>query len=151
MKRRVAITAIGAVAVALLAGSPAHAQTSGKRFYDHKDPYKAGCGNSASVVRQGAIKSRIDGQVGTIKLWWSGKCKTNWIEIKTATSVTGSITVRTQDGRADTFNFKAGNGGRHWGNMLEANNICAWGSTYVRWNGGRGGQYGTGSTPKACR
>ncbi|WP_188191286.1 DUF2690 domain-containing protein [Nonomuraea sp. SYSU D8015] len=151
MKLRVAATAVGAAAaMALVAGSPAHAQAAHR--YDHKDPYRSGCGNSARVVETADIKSRIHGEVGTIKLMWSGKCKTNWVEIRTAKSATGTIRLYTGKGRTtkvakiDTFSFKKGNGGRHWGNMLYANNVCAWGSVSVQWNGGRGGQNGSGMT-----
>ncbi|MEV0348810.1 DUF2690 domain-containing protein [Nonomuraea sp. NPDC050680] len=149
MKLRVTAIAVGAVAAALLTISPASAQATAKP-YDHKDPYTTGCGNSAKIVKTGSITSRANGKVGTIQLWWSGRCKTNWIEIRTATSASGSINVYTADGRYDRFAFKKGNGGRHWGNMLWANNMCAWGGASVQWNGGRGGQNGAGTTAKAC-
>ena len=150
MKFRVTAIAVGAVAAALLTVSPASAQTAAKP-YDHQDPYKSGCGNSAKIVKTGSINSRLDGKVGTIQLWWSGRCKTNWIEIKTATSAHGSINVYTADGRYDRFAFKKGNGGRHWGNMLWGNNMCAWGGASIQWGTGQGGQNGAGSTPKACK
>ncbi|MEU6790448.1 DUF2690 domain-containing protein [Nonomuraea wenchangensis] len=148
MKLRVAATAIGAAAVTILAGSPAHAQAALKP-YDHQDPYRSGCGNSARVVRTAAIKTRFNDKVGTVKLMWSGKCKTNWTEITTMSSASGTIRVY-RNGAYNTFQFKKGNGGRHWGNMLYANNVCAWGSASIQWNGGRGGQTGTGTTSKAC-
>lgn len=147
MKFRVAATAMGAVAAVLLAGSPASAQA---KPYDHQDPAKSGCWNAAKVVRSAKINSRANGQVGTIRLWWSGRCKTNWIEVRTATSASGTINVYAADGRYDRFSFKKGNKGRHWGNMIWANNMCAWGSASVQWNGGRGGQNGSGTTSKAC-
>ncbi|NRQ36170.1 DUF2690 domain-containing protein [Nonomuraea sp. NN258] len=150
MKVRVAASVIGAVATAVLAVTPVSAQAAAKP-YDHQDPYKSGCGNSARVVKTAAIKSKINGKVGTIKLMWSGRCKTNWIEISTASSVSGSINLYTADGRHDRFAFRKGNGGRHWGNMLWANNMCAWGGAAVQWGGGNGGQYGSGTTGKACR
>jgi len=149
VKFRVTAIAVGAVAAALLTVSPASAQATAKP-YDHQDPYKSGCGNSAKIVKTGSISSRLDGKVGTIQLWWSGRCKTNWIEIKTATSAHGSINVYTADGRYDRFAFKKGNGGRHWGNMLWANNMCAWGGASIQWGTGQGGQNGAGTTPKAC-
>jgi hypothetical protein len=146
--RRVAAIAVGAVT--LLAGSPAQAQAALKP-YDHQDPYRSGCGNSARVVKTAAIKSRIHGEVGTIKLMWSGRCQTNWTEVKTASSARGTINVYTADGRHNRFSFKAGNGGRHWGDMLSAKDMCAWGSVSIQWNGGNGGQNGQGTTGKACR
>jgi hypothetical protein len=127
--------AVGAVAAALLTISPASAQAAGRNYYDHKDPYTTGCG--------------IDGKVGTIQLWWSGRCKTNWIEIRTASSAHGTISVYTDKGY-DRFSFKQGNGGRHWGNMMYGNNMCAWGSASVVFGSGRGGQNGSGGTTKAC-
>lgn len=145
MKRRVLAVAIGAMAV--LASSPAAVQAAS---YDHKDPYKSGCGSTARAVRTAKIVSRVNGEVGTIKLMWSSRCQTNWTEVKTGTSMTGTVKVYTADGRTDSFRFKKGNGGRHWGNMLKARGICAWGSVSVQWNGGRGGQNAQGTTSKAC-
>ncbi|MEO3798783.1 DUF2690 domain-containing protein [Nonomuraea sp. B1E8] len=139
----------GAVAAAaLFAGSPANAQAA--KPYDHQDPYKSGCGNSARAVKTAKIKSRAHGTIGTIKLMWSGRCKTNWTEIKVGASMSGTIKVYARDGRYDTFSYKAGNGGRHWGDMIWANNMCAWGSATAQWGGGRGGQNGSGTTAKAC-
>ncbi|MEV6031977.1 DUF2690 domain-containing protein [Nonomuraea sp. NPDC052116] len=148
MKLRVVATAVGALAAVLLAGGPANAQA---KPYDHQDPAKSGCWNSAKVVRTAPIKGRVDGEVGTIKLWWSFKCKTNWVEVRVPTSGSGIITVTAKDGRYDQFRYKKGNKGRHWGNMIWANNMCAWGSASVQWNGGRGGQNGAGTTGKACK
>ncbi|MDX3104761.1 DUF2690 domain-containing protein [Nonomuraea angiospora] len=146
MKLRVAATVLGAMAMALFAISPAQAAA---KPYDHKDPYRTGCGNQAWAVKTGKIISQANGRVGTIKLMWSSKCKTNWIEIKLtskpASMARGIIHVRTIDARHDSFSFKPGNQGRHWGNMLYAKNICAWGTTTVRWNGGRGAQKASGS------
>ncbi|GAA3241703.1 DUF2690 domain-containing protein [Nonomuraea helvata] len=147
MKLRVAAAAAGAMAAVLLAGTPANAQA---KPYDHQDPAKSGCWNAAKVVRTADIKMRRE-SVGTIKLWWSFKCKTNWVEIRTSSAATGTISVFAGDGRNDKFSFKAGNKGKHWGNMIWANNMCAYGQASVRWNGGRGGQYGSGSTTKACK
>ncbi|MEV0233180.1 DUF2690 domain-containing protein [Nonomuraea sp. NPDC050786] len=147
MKLRVAAAAVGAMAAVLLAGTPANAQA---KPYDHQDPAKSGCWSSAKVVRTADIKMRRE-SVGTIKLWWSFKCKTNWVEIRTSSTATGTISVYAGDGRSDTFSFKAGNKGRHWGNMVWAENMCAYGKASVRWNGGRGGQIGNGSTTKACK
>ncbi|GAB2917195.1 DUF2690 domain-containing protein [Nonomuraea fastidiosa] len=145
--RRVLAVAIGAAAI--LASSPANAQAALKPG-DHKDPYKSGCGNSARAVRTANISSRVHGTVGTIKLMWSGKCQTNWTEIKVGSSMVGTIHVYTADGRHNSFRFKAGNGGRHWGDMLWGKDMCAWGSAFVQWGGGRGGQNAQGTTSKAC-
>ncbi|MFD1542115.1 DUF2690 domain-containing protein [Nonomuraea guangzhouensis] len=151
MKLRVTAIAVGAAAAALLTVAPVSAQAAAPKhyFYDHKDPYTTGCGNAAQVVRTGSLSNRVDGRVGTVQLWWSSKCKTNWIEIRTAASAHGTISVYTDD-RYDRFSFKQGNGGRHWGNMLYGNDMCAWGSASVVFGSGRGGQNGAGTTPKAC-
>jgi hypothetical protein len=141
---RTAATLIVSLGLALVTAAPAHAHD-----YDHKDPYRTGCGDSARAVRTGTIKSVVDGAVGTIKLMWSTRCKTNWTEITTSSDAAGTIQVLTYRG-SDKSTFKPGNGGRHWGNMMYANNTCAWGSVYVSWNGGRGGQKGTGATSKSC-
>ncbi|MFJ2032404.1 DUF2690 domain-containing protein [Streptosporangium sp. NPDC087985] len=144
MKIRVTATAVAAVGLALFAASPVNAHT-----YDHKDPYSTGCGNTASAVRTASINSPLDGKVGTVKLMWSSACQTNWTEISTATSARGTINLYTDRG-SDSFTFKEGNGGRHWGNMMYAPGVCAWGSVSVQWGSGGGGQNGSGTTTKAC-
>ncbi|MEV0150868.1 MULTISPECIES: DUF2690 domain-containing protein [unclassified Nonomuraea] len=149
MKLRAVVTAVGALATALIVTSPAQAASASG--YDHKDPYQTGCGNSARAVRTANINSRLDGKIGTIKLMYSFRCKTNWIEINTITAGYGSITVRNAKGAVDTFQYKKGNGGRHWGNMVNGNNICAWGSASVAWGSGMGGQRGSGATGQACK
>jgi hypothetical protein len=147
VKFRVTTVALSAVAT-LLAVAPASAQAAPSK-YDHKDPYKSGCASTSWVVKRGTVKSRIDGTVGKMELWWSSKCKTNWVRIKVPTSAWGSISVYS-DKKYDRFSFKKGNGGTHWGNMIEANNTCAWGGASIQWGSGRGGQNGQGTTPKAC-
>ncbi|MFC4011505.1 DUF2690 domain-containing protein [Nonomuraea purpurea] len=147
MKLRAVATAIGvAASVVLIAGSPAHAQAGPKQRYDHKDPYKAGCASTSRVVETAKLKSPMREEWGTVSLMWSRKCQTNWIKVKTSAKVTGTINLYTQDRRSDSFSFKKGNRGVHWGDMLWANDMCAWGSVTVQQNGGRGGQYATGST-----
>lgn len=94
MKLRAVVTAVGAVAAALVVMSPAQAATAQARGYDHKDPYQTGCGNSARAVRTANINSQLEGKIGTIKLMYSFSCKTNWIEINTITAGYGSITVQ---------------------------------------------------------
>ncbi|MGV9775985.1 DUF2690 domain-containing protein [Streptosporangium sp. NPDC003464] len=144
MKIRVVTATVAAAGLALFAASPADAHT-----YDHKDPYREGCARSAKVVRTAAVKTPARETVGTVRLMWSRSCKTNWTEVSTSSTASGTISVYTDRG-SDTFRFKAGNGGRHWGDMMYAPRICAWGSVRVRWNGGRGGQNGQGTTGKAC-
>lgn len=144
MKIRVVVTAVASIGLALFTATPANAHA-----YDHKDPYSKGCGNSARAVRSAPIKSVANGEVGTVKLMWSSKCKTNWTEITTATSARGTVTVYTDRGY-DRFSFKPGNGGRHWGNMMYAPGICAHAVAHVSWGGGNGGQNGSGATRKAC-
>jgi hypothetical protein len=136
VKLRVVTTAIGAAAVALIASSPASAQALSS--YDHKDPYKEGCARGARVVETANFTSKGSGKVkGTsLKLMWSSKCKTNWIEAKTPYAATGTIFVRTADGRKDTFTFKSGRT-KHWGDMLSANNMCAWGGASIQWKVGK--------------
>ena len=147
-KLSITVAALSAAAVALLTISPASAAT-GKQW-DGQDPSLSGCGNTGRVVKTANLNSPINGKVGTIELWWSSSCQTNWTEIHTVTDGSGTISVYTADGRANTFPYRAGNGGHHWGNMLWANNMCAWGSATVKWNGGAGGQNGSGTTAKAC-
>ncbi|MGN9836920.1 DUF2690 domain-containing protein [Nonomuraea sp. H19] len=146
MKLRVVATAIGAAAVALVASSPASAQALS--HYDHKDPYKTGCASTARVVETATINRRGYGKAGSVKLMWSGKCKTNWIEATTPKSATGTIYVRTADGRKDSYGFRSGRT-KHWGNMLMANNMCAWGGASIQWGGKSA--FGQTATNGACR
>ncbi|NUR90122.1 MAG: DUF2690 domain-containing protein [Nonomuraea sp.] len=140
--RAVAVAGAAAVAASLLATVPADAAS-----YRGKDPYKSGCGSYGYAVRTEAMKYR-GVKVGTIKLMWSPKCKTNWTEIKVHPSKSGTIWVDAAKQKAVTFHYKAGNGGRHWGNMIPANNICAWGSATAV--GRNSGDVSSGKTGKAC-
>ncbi|WP_433252448.1 DUF2690 domain-containing protein [Streptosporangium sp. CA-135522] len=144
VKIRAIAGAVTAAGVVLLTGSPASAHA-----YDHEDPYRTGCNTTARAVRTASIESRVDGTVGTIKLMWSSGCRTNWTEIWTGASMRGTISVTTDRG-GDRFTFRAGNGGHHWGNMMYAPGVCAWGSASVQWGSGAGGQNGSGTTGRAC-
>ena len=142
MRFRATVTvAAAAVGAALLTAAPAHASS-----YDHKDPYKSGCGNSAYPVRTAAMKFNGT-KVGKIQLMWSPRCRTNWTEIRVPSGQSGTIWVETKKKR-DTFHYKAGNGGRHWGDMLTANGVCAWGS--AAGNGKNSGDSSNGKTTRAC-
>ncbi|MFF0307597.1 DUF2690 domain-containing protein [Streptosporangium sp. NPDC004379] len=146
MRIRTVATALAVAGVTLVAAAPANAQS----YYDHKDPYRTGCGNTARVVKKADITSRANGTVGTVRLMWSSRCKTNWTEISVSSTARGSVRVYTNRS-SDTFRFKAGNHGRHWGNMLRAPGVCAWGAASIQWGTGAGGQNGAGVTAKACR
>ncbi|MFI6742626.1 hypothetical protein ACIBI9_57835 [Nonomuraea sp. NPDC050451] len=103
------------------------------------------------MVRTGTlVRHHGHSAAGRIHLWWSPRCKTNWVEIKTDSKASGTIYLYTADRKRDAYDYKPGNNGRHWGNMLRANKTCAWGEVTVQWNGGRNGQTGSGGTAKAC-
>ncbi|MGW4966048.1 DUF2690 domain-containing protein [Nonomuraea sp. NPDC004186] len=149
MQLRVAAIAVATMTAVLPAQAPAYAQATA---YDHQDPADTGCWNSAQVVRTGTLaRHQPRGAAGRIHLWWSPRCKTNWVEIRTDSKASGTIYVYTVDNRRDAYDFKPGNNGRHWGNMLRAPRTCAWGRVEVEWNPGRRSvQTGSGGTAKAC-
>ncbi|MFF4625365.1 DUF2690 domain-containing protein [Nonomuraea jabiensis] len=149
MQLRVVAIAVAAMTAVLPAGAPAYAQANA---YDHQDPAESGCWNSAQVVRTGTlVRHRGHSAAGRIHLWWSPRCKTNWVEITTDAKASGTIYLYTGDRRRDAYDYKPGNNGRHWGNMLRAPRTCAWGRVTVEWNAGRRNvQTGSGGTAKAC-
>ncbi|NUW41997.1 DUF2690 domain-containing protein [Nonomuraea rhodomycinica] len=148
MQLRVTAVTVAAAALGLLSGAPAQAQV---RTYDHQDPARSGCWNSAHVARTGTlVRHHGHHPAGRINLWWSPRCRTNWVEVTTDSKAGGTIQLYTADRRRDVFDFRPGNNGRHWGNMLQAARTCAWGEVTVRWNSGRALQTGSGGTAKAC-
>jgi len=140
--RKVALV-VAAVAMATVGVTTGASADVGVLALDHKDPYDTGCANTKSAVRTGTLTDRNGNPVGTIKLMWSTSCQTNWIEIWVPTTAYGNIWVRTSSKR-DDFAFKAGNGGHHWGNMLVAPGVCAWGGATTSNPSSRG------QTPSAC-
>ncbi|NUT44150.1 MAG: DUF2690 domain-containing protein [Thermoactinospora sp.] len=140
---RATLTAGAALGVLALLAGPAHAHA-----YDHKDPYATNCDEGATVSRTASIKNSGGDVLGTIYLYWSSKCKTNWTQIKVSTRAQGTIRLYT-DGADDSFSYSAGNNGYHWGNMIYAPGVCAWGQATVNQGTGTANQ-GTGTTSKAC-
>jgi hypothetical protein len=146
MRRKFAIAAAAALATAGLAAAatPANAYS-----LDGKDPYTTGCHSGSSVVRTASIRNELQESMGTLSLYWSPTCKTNWSEVTVPNYGYGSVNVYTADGRSAIFNYSAGNGGHHWGNMLYASGICAHGTGTVVTGTGRV-NHGSGSTTNAC-
>jgi hypothetical protein len=138
----IAVAAVSTAAV--LTSLPASASS-----LDGKDPYVTGCNSGAYSVKSGTITNQIGDPLGTIHLYWSPSCQTNWTEISVSSAGHGSVNVYTDDGRSALFSYSAGNGGHHWGNMLYAPGVCAWGTVTVI-NGTGTVNHGSGSTPKAC-
>jgi hypothetical protein len=147
MGRKFAMAAAAALATAGLAAVAA--PTASAASLDGKDPYTTGCNGGSYSVKSASIKNELGDSLGTVYLYWSPSCKTNWTEARVSSIGTGSVNVYTDDGRSALFNYKAGNGGHHWGNMLYAPGICAWGQATV--NNGTGRlNHGSGSTARAC-
>ncbi|GAA1281017.1 hypothetical protein Psi02_66650 [Planotetraspora silvatica] len=146
MKTRViaAAAAAAAASVVVLTALPASASS-----LDGKDPYSTGCNSSAYSVRSASIKNQIGDSLGSVYLYWSPTCKTNWTEVRVSTSGHGSVNVYTDDGRSALFSYSAGNGGHHWGNMLYAPGVCAWGTGTVVAGTGTV-NHGSGTTADAC-
>jgi hypothetical protein len=139
-----AAAAAAAASTVVLTSLPASASS-----LDGKDPYTTGCNSSAYSVKSAYIKNPLGDPLGTAYLYWSPSCKTNWTEVRVPTIGAGSADVYTDDGRSASFSFSAGNGGHHWGNMLYAPGICAWGVGTVSL-GGSWINHGTGTTARAC-
>lgn len=146
MKTRViaAAAAAAAASTVVLTSLPASASS-----LDGKDPYSTGCNSGAYSVKSAYINNQIGDALGTVYLYWSPSCKTNWTEIRVPTYGYGSANVYTDDGRSALFSYGAGNGGHHWGNMLYAPGVCAWGTGTVVTGTGTV-NHGSGSTVKAC-
>ncbi|NRQ33706.1 DUF2690 domain-containing protein [Nonomuraea sp. NN258] len=141
---RAAMTAGAALGALALLVSPAYAHA-----YDHKDPYATNCDEGASKRLTVPIKNSGGEQLGTLYLYWSAKCKTNWVQIKVSSRATGVIRIWTEDGRSDSFTYKAGNNGWHWGNMLWAPGICVWGTATANQGSGSANQ-GKGATGRSA-
>ncbi|TDC05789.1 DUF2690 domain-containing protein [Nonomuraea sp. KC401] len=147
MKIQVAAVAVSAAAIStiLLSAGPASAHA-----YDGKDPYKSGCAASKVYTgKKASLKNEIGDSLGTVKLYYSRRCGTNWGEAKVSKHGTGQITVFTSK-KNISFTYRAGNGGRHWGDMVYApSGVCAKASATVSNGIGRTNK-GSGTTAKAC-
>ncbi|MEV4172562.1 MULTISPECIES: DUF2690 domain-containing protein [unclassified Nonomuraea] len=147
MRIRVAAVAVSVTAIASLgmAAGPASAHP-----YDGKDPYRSGCANSkVNTGKKAALKNEIGDVLGTIRLYYSRRCGTNWGEVTVPKSASGSITVFTSR-TSRSFSYRPGNGGHHWGDMVYApSGVCAKASGTVTAGIGRVNR-GSGTTPKAC-
>lgn len=147
MKTRIIAAATAAAAAAslsVLASLPASASS-----LDGQDPYSTGCASGSYSVKHADIKNQEGDKLGDVYLYWSPSCKTNWTEVRVATNGYGAVNVYADGGKAEYFNYQAGNGGHHWGNMVYAPGICAWGQgTVVEGSGSL--LHGSGWTAEAC-
>lgn len=123
MVRNAAIIAATASTALLSATAVADAHA-----LDGKDPYTTGCADSISRGPAFDLDDRHGNPVGTIRLMWSNFCKTNWTEIWVPVTAYGTITVSATGKDPISYNYSAGNGGHHWGDMRYAPGICAWGN-----------------------
>ncbi|GAA3591579.1 hypothetical protein GCM10022419_088000 [Nonomuraea rosea] len=147
MKIHIAAAAVSVTAIStlLLTTGPASAHP-----YDGKDPYRSGCASSKVYTGKSAsLKNEIGDSLGTIKLYYSRRCGTNWGEAQVAKNATGHIRVFTST-KSRSFTYRAGNGGHHWGDMVYApSGVCAQASGGVSAGIGRV-NHGSGTTGKAC-
>ncbi|MFI9553942.1 DUF2690 domain-containing protein [Nonomuraea endophytica] len=149
MRIRAAVAGVAATGALLAMMSPAaHAA----RNYDKQDPYKSGCAASGIVSKQSTLVQKGSGKkYGTIKLMWSRKCKTNWTEVWVSPLDTGIIRVilakpNSNGNRMVQFTYGKGNGGHHWGDMIEGARICAWGYAVAKHTK----SWANGRTAEAC-
>ncbi|SEF98839.1 Protein of unknown function [Nonomuraea solani] len=147
MKIRVAAVAVSAAAIStlLLNAGPASAHP-----YDGKDPYRSGCAASKVYTGKSAsLKNEIGDVLGTVRLYYSRRCGTNWGEVRVSKNATGHINVFTSK-KSRSFVYRAGNGGHHWGDMVYApSGVCAQAQGSVTVGIGRVNK-GSGTTGKAC-
>lgn len=147
MKIRVAAVAVSVAAISsvMMTAGPASAHS-----YDGKDPYSSGCAKSKVYTgKKASLKNELGDILGTVKLFYSRRCGTNWGEIAVAKNSVGNITVSTSK-KSISFNYRAGNGGRHWGNMVYApSGTCAWARGSVN-NGAGRLNHAAATTGKAC-
>ncbi|MEU6782150.1 DUF2690 domain-containing protein [Nonomuraea angiospora] len=118
--------------------------------YDGKDPYRSGCARSrVNTGKKASLRNEVGDRLGTIRLFYSRQCGTNWGEVSVATRASGTITVFTSK-KSRSFTYRPGNGGHHWGNMVYApSGVCAKATGSVTAGIGRANK-GSGTTPKAC-
>ena len=142
-----------ALAGGLMTGA-AQAVTAGDSVsahpYDGKDPYRTGCARTkVNTGKKASLKNEVGDRLGTIRLYYSRHCGTNWGEVSVPRNGSGEITVFTSTKRR-SFGYRPGNGGHHWGNMVYApSGVCAKATGSVTAGIGRANK-GSGTTPKAC-
>ncbi|WP_171074336.1 DUF2690 domain-containing protein [Nonomuraea basaltis] len=147
MKIHVAAVAVSVTAIStlLLTTGPASAHP-----YDGKDPYRTGCASTKVFTgKKASLKNEVGDSLGTIRLYYSRRCGTNWGEVRVSKNGSGQITVFTS-AKSRSFSYRAGNGGHHWGNMVYApSGVCAKATGSVTVGIGRANK-GSGTTAKAC-
>ena len=139
------VVSVAAISTVAITAGPANAHP-----YDGKDPYKSGCANTkVNTGKKASLKNEVGDSLGTIRLYYSRHCGTNWGEVSVAKSGSGTITVFTSK-KNRSFNYRPGNGGHHWGDMVYApSGICAKAAATVTTGIGRA-RKGSGTTEKAC-
>ncbi|MGP3937159.1 DUF2690 domain-containing protein [Nonomuraea sp. KM88] len=137
----------GTAQAAPVAGAAAQASA---HPYDGKDPYRSGCARTkVNTGKKASLKNEVGDRLGTIRLYYSRHCGTNWGEVSVSESGTGTITVFASS-KSRSFTYRAGNGGHHWGNMVHApSGVCAKATGSVKFGIGRAGK-GSGTTGRAC-
>jgi hypothetical protein len=102
---------------------------------DGKDPYASGCAATGNEV------GTRNTSKGLFRLYYSGACRTNWIEIRNyaggSSRPDGKLELTVWDvPRNKTVRYYASSTpGRHWGDMVYSpGSNCAWG--FADWNGG---------------
>jgi hypothetical protein len=143
--RAAVAVSVAAISSVVMTAAPANAQP-----YDGKDPYTTGCANTkVNTGKKALLKNEVGDSLGTIRLFYSRRCGTNWGEVSVSKSGSGTITVFASR-TSRSFSYRAGNGGHHWGNMVHApSGVCAKAMGSVTAGIGRANK-GSGTTPKAC-
>ncbi|MEU6714464.1 DUF2690 domain-containing protein [Nonomuraea sp. NPDC046802] len=117
---------------------------------DGRDPYTSGCANTkVNTGKKASLENEVGESLGTIRLFYSRHCGTNWGEVSVSKHASGTITVFTSN-KSRSFSYRPGNGGHHWGDMVYApSGVCAKATGSVTAGIGRVNK-GRGTTPAAC-
>jgi Protein of unknown function (DUF2690) len=99
------LVAAGPATAAPATAAPAGAATAAASIYDGKLPSFDHCNDFAAVVRTKILRFTTgprDGEaIGTVKLWWSEHCGTNYAQVVlNEPGVTGFVKVERGDGRS---------------------------------------------------
>ena len=125
-----ALTACGLLGIVAPAGAQVHplVSCSGNGCTD-KDPVQTGCSSDGRSILSGPV-SYNGTSFGTIELFWSNTCGTNWAELFPASAnnpeqLPRSARVwRGSDGHSESYTY-TGSGSPIWTNMVYAANTCA--------------------------
>jgi hypothetical protein len=102
-------------AVTVLTAGPASAATCSGSHCNYTDPQNTGCWDSSAYI----VKQETTVYGSTLRLWYSGDCKTNWAQIYSPSTVTTYLWTELQNG-TQTAHYKFQYIGWAWSDQLYA-------------------------------